>query len=109
MDLGIHLETCMTRLETCGAAGGAISLWVKVMECLGLCGIITSSQASSGTSIQLTSQSIMYDTLILRILLTDCIVFIFGGHKSFLVGPLTPLFWTSGDISSGFQSQSGQH
>ena len=32
---------------------------------------------------------------------------IFGGHKS-SVGPLTPLFWTSGDVSSGFQSQSGQ-
>ena len=24
------------------------------------------------------------------------------------VGPLIPLFWTSGDISSGFQSQGGQ-
>ena len=24
------------------------------------------------------------------------------------VGPMMPLFWTSGDISSGFQSQSGQ-
>ena len=26
----------------------------------------------------------------------------------FFVGPLIPLFWTSGDVSSGFQSQSGQ-
>ena len=25
----------------------------------------------------------------------------------FFVGPLIPLFWTSGDVSSGFQSQSG--
>ena len=25
------------------------------------------------------------------------------------VGPLIPLFWTSGDVSSGFQSQSRQH
>ena len=24
------------------------------------------------------------------------------------VGPLIPLFWTSGDVSSGFQSQNGQ-
>ena len=24
------------------------------------------------------------------------------------MGPLIPLFWTSGDVSSGFQSQSGQ-
>ena len=38
--------------------------------------------------------------------------FIFGGHKSFFltalfVGPLVPLFWTSDDICSGFQSQNG--
>ena len=26
----------------------------------------------------------------------------------FFVGPLIPLFWTSGDVSSGFQCQSGQ-
>ena len=32
----------------------------------------------------------------------------FGGHKSFLWGPLIPLFWTSGDVSSEYQSQSGQ-
>ena len=25
-----------------------------------------------------------------------------------ILGPLIPLFWTSGDVSSGFQSQSGQ-
>ena len=24
------------------------------------------------------------------------------------MGPLIPLFWTSGDVSSGFQSQNGQ-
>ena len=28
--------------------------------------------------------------------------------KSFFVGPLIRLFWTSGDVSSGYQSQSGQ-
>ena len=33
---------------------------------------------------------------------------IFSGHKSFLWGPLIPLFWIFGDISHGFQSQSGQ-
>ena len=26
----------------------------------------------------------------------------------FFVGPLKPLFWISSDVSSGFQSQSGQ-
>ena len=25
-----------------------------------------------------------------------------------ILGPLIPLFWTSGDVSSGFQSQGGQ-
>ena len=29
----------------------------------------------------------------------------FRGHQSFVVGPLIPLFLTSGDIFSGFQSQ----
>ena len=33
---------------------------------------------------------------------------IFGGHEPFLWGHWYPLFWTSGDISSGLQSQSGQ-
>ena len=32
---------------------------------------------------------------------------ILGGHQSFLVGPLIPLFKTSGDICGGFQSQGG--
>ena len=27
VDLGIHTEACMTRPDTCGSAGGAISLW----------------------------------------------------------------------------------
>ena len=42
VDLGIHTEACMTRPETCGAAGGAISLWVNVIECPGNCGIVSS-------------------------------------------------------------------
>ena len=29
-------------------------------------------------------------------------------HISFFVEPLIPLFWTYGDVFSGFQSQSGQ-
>ena len=33
--------------------------------------------------------------------------FIFGGHESFL-GATDTTIWTSGDVSSGFQSQSGQ-
>ena len=33
VDLGLHTDVCMTRPETCGAAGGAISLWVNVTYC----------------------------------------------------------------------------
>ena len=33
---------------------------------------------------------------------------VFGGHTCpFFWGPLIPLFWISGDFSSGFQNQSG--
>ena len=32
---------------------------------------------------------------------------IFGGHEVLFVGPLIPLFWTSGDVCPGFQSQGG--
>ena len=32
---------------------------------------------------------------------------VFGGHTCPILGPLVPLFWISGDVSSGFQSQSG--
>ena len=32
VDLGIHTEACMTRPETCGAEGGAISVWVNVID-----------------------------------------------------------------------------
>ena len=33
VDLGIHSVACMTRPETCGAAGGAISLWANLISC----------------------------------------------------------------------------
>ena len=33
---------------------------------------------------------------------------IFWRTQVIFVGPLIPLFWTCGDVSSGFQSQSGQ-
>ena len=54
--------------RTCGAAGGAISLWVNIIECTRICGIMTSSRTGgwSGTSIQLSSQNFMYVTLMLH-------------------------------------------
>ena len=41
IDLGIHTEPCMTRPETCGEAGGAVSLWVNVLDCPAYGGILT--------------------------------------------------------------------
>ena len=32
---------------------------------------------------------------------------VFGGHTCPFLGPMEPLFWISGDVSSGVQSQSG--
>ena len=64
VDLGIHTEACMTRPETCGAAGGAVSVWVKVTECPGEIeggiGIITSqsSDQKTGFSIMCLSSEI---------------------------------------------------
>ena len=45
VDLGIHTEACMTRPETCGAAGGAISLWLKIINCPNSDGVITSRRS----------------------------------------------------------------
>ena len=42
VDLGIHTEACMTRPETCGAAGRALSMWVNVIACSSNDGIISS-------------------------------------------------------------------
>ena len=42
VDLGIHTKACMTRPETCGAAGGTISLWIRVIDCPSIGGIVSS-------------------------------------------------------------------
>ena len=58
----------MTRPETCGAAGGAISLWVKVIDCPMTGGIISSQiYGSSGIDIYCASTVIWYDTHVLPI------------------------------------------
>ena len=33
INLGNHPEACMTRPETCGHTGGAVSLWVRRIFC----------------------------------------------------------------------------
>ena len=47
VDLGIHNEACMIRPETCDAAGGAISVWIKLNDCGNWCGIISSFSGSA--------------------------------------------------------------
>ena len=63
VDLGIHTEACMTRPETCGGAGGAISLWVNVIHCPGMCGIVSSHQVGkTGSIIHCLGSNFGYDT-----------------------------------------------
>ena len=68
VDLGIHTEVCMTRPDTCGAAGGAISVWVRMIDCRpnSFCGIISSitglGGSSAGSVIFGHSGSIRYET-----------------------------------------------
>ena len=68
IDLGTHTEACITQPETCGAAGGAISVWVNLIDYeLGIHhGIITSTfDASSGLLIKITpSGRLGYGTLL---------------------------------------------
>ena len=50
----------MTRPETCGAAGGAISLWINVIEC-GYGGIISSwVEGFTGSNIFCNVDKIVY-------------------------------------------------
>ena len=53
VNLGIHTEACMTRPETCGAAGGAISVWLRLAECPPGAGIITTIDNSDKTGFRL--------------------------------------------------------
>ena len=46
MKLLVYLEShfsCMTKLKTCNAAGGTISLWINVIDCQGNSGIISTA------------------------------------------------------------------
>ena len=42
IDFGHHPDACVTKPETCGAAGGAISFWFKNVECPYPAGILNS-------------------------------------------------------------------
>ena len=45
--------------------------------------------------------------ILLECILVCLLIWKFGGHYSFFVGPLIPLFWTSDDVYPEFQSQCG--
>ena len=62
IDLGVHTEACMTLPETCGAAGGAISLWFRVYDCTGLCGFVSSQgDGTSGSRLYGKDEDFEYD------------------------------------------------
>ena len=76
VDLGINTEACMTRPETCGAAGGAISVWINLIDCM-LGGIISSLvHGSSGSVIACDGVSFRY---------YQCIRFVREGSRTSLI------------------------
>ena len=62
IDLDNHTEACMTVPETCSAAGGAISVWVRVDDCTGFCGMVSSEgHGTSGMRLYGTDEDFEYD------------------------------------------------
>ena len=62
VDLGTHTEICMIRLETCGAAGGAISLWVRLNHCPDWSGILTTHGSGTGFEIYCRDNRMRYSS-----------------------------------------------
>ena len=54
IDVGIHNEACITQPDTCGAAGGAVSLWVKVIDCGFDDGIFTTMENTQMRGVAIT-------------------------------------------------------
>ena len=70
--------------------------WLRVSEAQNTCGFPSDNCVSYDT--------VDENPVIKRLRSKLFFLKIFGGHESFF-GPLIPLFWTSGDICPGFQSQ----
>ena len=69
VDLGTDTDACMTRPETCGAAGGAISLWINANDCDGsICGIITSRKSYRTEFVLLMAPILQYDSVIVTLI-----------------------------------------
>ena len=60
IDLGTRTEACMTQPETCGATGGAISMWLKIVDCPEGCGVISSHESGTGCIIYCHPAALKY-------------------------------------------------
>lgn len=56
IDLGTHTESCMTRPDTCGA-GGAMSMWYRVIECPQDTAIISTRTTNTSQGLVILCQS----------------------------------------------------
>ena len=57
VDFGVHTYACMTQPETCGSAGDAISLWIKldhIFSCQGDDGIMSTTAGCFHTGSYIT-------------------------------------------------------
>ena len=59
VDLGIHTEACMTRPDTCGATGGALSMWMKLVDCPDWSGVISSHESGTGWTVYCRNPNIL--------------------------------------------------
>ena len=64
IDLGVHTEACITHPETCGAAGGSVAFWMRVIDYDSGCWGIISSTGSRTTGFRI------YTTYKLRYIFT---------------------------------------
>ena len=72
VDFGNNTGACMALPETCGAAGGAISLWINVIDFYGFRGIVSSvADDKMGSVIFHSSSDIRYvvDATLLKIMI----------------------------------------
>ena len=54
IDLGVHRESCMVDPQTCGQAGGAISVWLRVHSDLDGGFLTTTTKNGTGRSTGIT-------------------------------------------------------
>ena len=63
IDLGVHYEACIVDPPTCGDAGGAISIWLRVLSDQidgGLLTTINKNGTDTSTGIQISDYSELF-------------------------------------------------